>query len=98
MNLNLRGNINKLFDWLDRYMRFPEDKEPQPSFNGALLEIASFDKYAKSQVCPACHKKDGFKVKKFERGNKGWELSVACSCGFSGTVNTTGFRFEKATA
>lgn len=87
--------LDKVLDWLDKIMMFPEDKQPQPSFNIALLEIEAFDKYAKSQVCPYCRKNGEFKIGKYERGNKGWELTVTCGCGASGIVNETGFRFQK---
>ena len=77
-----------------KLMQYPKDQEMQPSFNEALVEIDSFGKYAKSQVCPFCHQKDKFSVGRYERGTDGWELTVRCECGYVGVVNTTGFRFE----
>ena len=91
----VKQELQKLFDWLyENIIKLPEDKEPQPYFSNALIEIESFGKFAKNQVCPRCGKKEGFTLNGYERGRNGWELNVKCKCGFTGVVNTTGFRFE----
>jgi len=88
--------LEKLRSWLDDIIQFPEEAEPQPFFQNALLEIDSFSKFAESQSCPYCHKSGLFTIGKYERGSKGWELTVTCSeCGGIGIINETGFRFEK---
>ena len=70
-------------------------KQPKQTFQETLQEIDEFSKFAKQQTCPNCHKKDEFKVAKFERGKQGWELIVVCKCGLRGVLNPTGFSFAK---
>lgn len=94
--VTFREYLEKLFSWIDiNLMQVPTKAEPQPFFTHALMEIEEFDKFADNHICPNCRKKEGFKIEKYERGTVGWELNVSCAkCGFAGTLNTTGFRFE----
>ena len=88
--------LQKLFDWMyENVIKFPEDRQPQPYFSHALTEIESFGKYAKNHVCPKCSQKEGFSLLGYERGPKGWTLTVKCNCGFAGIVDATGFQFKE---
>jgi len=71
----------------------PDQFFRQPELGADLANLVfeefleGFDKFAKTKPCPYCHKNGEFTIGKYERGNRGWELTVTCACGASGIVN-----------
>jgi len=70
-------------------------RKPEPVFKADVAEIESFKTMLKGEKCPGCNQ-TGLSLRNYERGPKGFEAKVVCdNCSVYGTVNTTGFNFQR---
>lgn len=79
----MRSPIEALEEWLFKIKR----ANIFQVFHDEVDEAKRFKTAVESTSCPACDKP--LKLRKFERGPKGWECEVICEgCNFTGLVSS----------
>lgn len=87
--IELRSLIEGLEEWLFKESRL----RLFDVFAKEFAEAKAFKKLVTAMKCPACDK--SLKLKKFERGPKGWEVEIICEgCNFKALLNSGWTNFE----
>ena len=85
----MRSPIASLEEWLFKQKR----RGMTVVWSKEIAEANQFKKLVEQTKCPACDKP--LKLRKFERGPKGYEAEVTCEgCNFNALLNSGWTRFE----
>lgn len=86
----LRSPFVSLEEWLFKQKR----RGMTAVWNKEIAEANQFRKLVEKTECPACEK-TLLKLRKFERGPRGYEAEVICEgCNFSALLNSAWTNFE----